>query len=380
MTTLLPPGTTDRTEPADPGAVHGGAPEPARVPPVAAPPPPSVPGDPPGNGSGGGRGDTPPAPSSGQAAPRGSQRKRARVPSAAAYIPAVALQIMAIVALGFIVDVVLVSQIQHDRDQETLYADFRADLALGIAPVGQLEPPEPPEAPRPGEDTSQQEEEQERLMAFGTPVAVLEIPRLGLTEVVLEGTTSDVMRSGPGHRRDTALPGQEGTSVIMGRRTTYGGPFSRIDTLERGDQITVVTGQGEHLYEVLGVRREGAPLPPAVEDGAGRLTLITSDGRPLLPSGVLRVDAELVSDAQPSPPKVFTTPLLTPAEQTMATDQDAWYPLVLLGQGLLLAVGATVWARNRLGRWQAWVFGIPVIAALGLTTADQVARLLPNLL
>jgi hypothetical protein len=37
MTTLLPPGTTDRAEPADPGSVRGGAPEPARVPPVAVP-------------------------------------------------------------------------------------------------------------------------------------------------------------------------------------------------------------------------------------------------------------------------------------------------------------------------------------------------------
>ncbi|SDU80970.1 sortase [Jiangella alkaliphila] len=375
MTTLMPPGTTDRTEPADPGPVHGGAPEPERVPPVAAPPPPSVPGDPPGDGEGGGRGGVPP---SGQATPRPGQRKRTRVPSAAAYVPAVALQILAIVALGFIVHVVLLSQIQHDRDQQTAYADFRADLANAVAPVGQLAPPELPEVGPPGEET--QEEAPDRLMALGTPVALLEIPALGVSEVVFEGTTSDVMRSGPGHRRDTVLPGQQGTSVVMGRRTTYGGPFSRINTLSAGDQITAVTGQGEHVYRVIGVRREGDPLPQPAAEGEGRLTLVTSDGRPLLPSGVLRVDAELVSDAHPAPPRSLTTPSLPLSEQTMATDEDAWYPLVLLGQGLLLAVAGTVWARNRLGHWQAWVVGIPVIAAFGLTTADQVARLLPNLL
>nr|WP_281387035.1 sortase [Jiangella mangrovi] len=217
-------------------------------------------------------------------------------------------------------------------------------------------------------------------MAFGTPVAILEIPALGLSEVVLEGTTSDVMRSGPAHRRDTVLPGQEGTSVIMGRRTTYGGPFNRIHTLRPGDQITAVTGQGEHLYEVIGVRREGDPLPEPARDGEGRLTLVTADGRPLLPSGVLRVDAELVSDAQPAPARSLTTASLPASEDTLATDDQAWYPLVLLGQALLLAVAGTVWVRNRLGHWQAWVVGIPVIAALGLTAADQVARLLPNLL
>lgn len=375
MTTLLPPGTTDRTEPADPGPVHGGAPEPERVPPVAAPPPPSVPGDPPGDGSGGGRGGVPPA---GQATPRPGQRRRNRVPSAAAYVPAAALQILAVVALGFIVHVVLLSQIQHDRDQQTAYADFRSDLANAVAPVGQLAPPELPEVGPPSDEAPV--EEPDRLMAMGTPVAVLEIPRLGVTEVVFEGTTSDVTRSGPGHRRDTVLPGQEGTSVVMGRRTTYGGPFNRIHTLEPGDQITAVTGQGEHMYEVIGVRREGDPLPEPAGDGEGRLTLVTADGRPLLPSGVLRVDAQLVSDPQPAPPRSLTTASLPPIEDTMATDNEAWYPLVLLGQALLLAVAGVVWARNRVGHWQAWVVGIPVVAALGLTTADQVARLLPNLL
>lgn len=374
MTTLLPTGTTDGTEPVDPGSVRGGAPEPARVPPAAAPPPPSVPGDPPGDGSGGGRGGAPPA----QPARRGGQRTRATAPAAGAYIPAVALQILAVVALGFIVHVVLLSQVQHDRDQQTAHAAFRSDLAHALAPVGQLAPPELPE---PGPvDQDQEAEPEDRLMALGTPVAVLEIPRLGLTEVVLEGTTSDVMRSGPAHRRDTVLPGQEGTSVIMGRRTTYGGPFSRIHTLTAGDQVIAVTGQGEHIYRVTGVRREGDPLPPPAEDGQGRLTLVTADGRPLLPSGVLRVDAELVSDPHPAPARSLTTASLSPNEDTMAGDDGAWYPLVLLGQALLLAVAATVWARQRLGHWQAWVVGIPVIAAIGLTTADQVARLLPNLL
>ncbi|MCZ0981039.1 hypothetical protein O1L60_24275 [Streptomyces diastatochromogenes] len=32
--------------------------------------------------------------------------------------------------------------------------------------------------------------------------------------------------SGPGHRRDTALPGQPGASVIMGRQWGYGSPSS----------------------------------------------------------------------------------------------------------------------------------------------------------
>lgn len=372
MTTLLPPDTKSRAEPADPGPALGGAPD--RVPPVAAPPPsPSGPGDPPWDGARGGRGGGPSKP----AAP-GSSRGRELAVKASAYVPAVALQILAIVLLGFIAHVVLLSQIQHDRDQQTAYDDFRVTLAQGVAPVGQLAPPEMQEPGPPGEEPPPEPEP--RLLAMGTPVAVISIPALGLTEVIGEGTTSDVLRAGPGHRRDTVLPGQEGTSVIMGRQTTYGGPFRLIHTLAPGDSITAVTGQGQHTYRVLGVRREGDPLPEPIEEGEGRLTLVTAAGRPLLPSGILRVDAELVSDAQPAPEKELGAGGLTAAEEPMSTDQGAWYPLVLLGEALLLAVAGVVWALKRLGRWQAWVVGIPVLSALGLTAADQVARLLPNLL
>jgi LPXTG-site transpeptidase (sortase) family protein len=93
-------------------------------------------------------------------------------------------------------------------------------------------------------------------------MAVLEIPALDLHEVVFEGTTSGVLQDGPGHRRDTVFPGQEGTSVIMGRQATYGGPFGRLDVLQPGEPFTITTGQGAHTYHVTGVRREGDPQPP----------------------------------------------------------------------------------------------------------------------
>ncbi len=64
----------------------------------------------------------------------------------------------------------------------------------------------------------------------------------------------------------------------------------------------------------------------------------------------------------------------------MARDPDAWMPLVLWGQALLVAALALAWARIRWGGWQTWLVGVPVLGALGLAAADQAARLLPNLL
>ena len=66
-----------------------------------------------------------------------------------------------------------------------------------------------------------------RPSPVGEPVALLSIPRLGISQVVVEGTASGDTLAGPGHLRDTVLPGQVGTSVVYGRAATYGAPVRR---------------------------------------------------------------------------------------------------------------------------------------------------------
>jgi sortase A len=276
-------------------------------------------------------------------------------------VAGVALCLVAVIALGFVVDLLILGALRHNRDQQTRYADFRYALANGTAPVGQAD-------------------QDGRLLPLGTPVAVLTVPQIGLREVVLEGTTAGVLRGGPGHLRDTVLPGQAGTSVIMGRRGTYGGPFRHLDQLRAGDTFTVTTGQGDQQYRVLDLRRAGDPVPAPPTDGAGRLVLTTTDGSSLLPNGVLRVDADLTSGAQPTPARMLDRSARPPAEQPMGTDRSVWVPLVFWAQALLLAAAVITWSRLRWGRWQSWIVGVPVLAALGLAVADQAVGLLPNLI
>ena len=95
---------------------------------------------------------------------------------------------------------------------------------------------------------------------------------------------------------------------------------------------------------------------------------------------VLYVDADLTSKAQPAPPMVVTSADLTPAEQALGTDSYAWLPLILWLGGLLIGVGLLSWLRQQWGRWQTWVVAVPVFGFFGLAVADQVARLLPNLM
>ena len=277
-------------------------------------------------------------------------------------ILATAVLILSVNLLGFAVYVGFVSQLHYDRAQHTAYADFRVQLAQATAPVGPTQPTNP-----------------NALLTMGTSVAVLDIPRIDAHDVVFEGTTGTVLENGPGHLRDSVLPGQAGISEILGRAATYGGPFGRIGELNPGDIFTVTTGQGVARYMVLDVRRAGDPVLPGPAAGRGRLILVTADGWPYLPSDVLRVDADLISKAQPSGGIAVAPANLPAAEKVLAGDSGAWIPLVLWGQGLLLAAAVITWARTRWGRWQVWVVAVPVLCYFGLAVADQAAGLLLNL-
>ena len=218
------------------------------------------------------------------------------------------------------------------------------------------------------------------LLALGTPVATLDIPSIGVHETVLEGTTAGVLVGGPGHLRSSYLPGQNGTSVIMGRKAAFGGPFERIATLKAGQLITATTGQGASVYKVTSIRRAGDPLPGLLPAGQGRLTLVTAAGPPYLPSGAVRVDAERVSAGFATPSLVLGPTALSGTEQAMASDVSAWIRLVFWAQGLLIAALLLTWAWLRWGRWQAWVVGVPVLLLFGLAVAGQAALLFPNLM
>ncbi|WP_405793688.1 sortase [Streptomyces sp. NBC_01506] len=303
----------------------------------------------------------PPPPPESAAEPRpgsGGDRPPARPGLALA---GAALCVLAAVLLGFTANLTVVGHLQHARDQQTGYDELRKQLALGTAPVGQRTFDDKP-------------------LAMGAPVALLRIPSLGLREVVAEGTTSSVLMSGPGHRRDTALPGQEGASVIMGRQWGYGSPFNALDKLTAGTSIEVTTGQGKAVYEVLGVRRPGDKLLAPLADGRGRLTLMTASGGPYTPAGVLRVDAALTTPVQPSPPRPLRSGWIGPAEEALGGESGAWLAVFLWSQALLIAALLTVWLHRVWGTWQTWIAAGPVLVALGVAVSGAATRLLPNLL
>lgn len=267
---------------------------------------------------------------------------------------------VAVLSVSLLVELLVLSGVQQRATQQRMFDSFRARLAAGTAPVGPV--------------TSDG-----AVVAPGTPVAYLEIPAIGLRQVVVQGTTSAVLFDGPGHRVDTPFPGQAGTSIIMGRRASFGGPFLNIVDLRAGDEIRVTTGQGESDYVVTGVRKDGEPVPPTLKSGKGRLTLMTAAGRPFVPDGVVRVDADLVSAAQPGSSVLVAPNNLPAADKPMASDGSTVWALVLWLEALLAASVGFVWAWQRWSRVKAWIVFAPMLLLIGVFVADQGARLLPNM-
>ncbi len=81
----------------------------------------------------------------------------------------------------------------------------------------------------------------------------ISIPEIDLNWLVNEGTDYATLRKGPGFYIGSAFPGEVGTCVVAGHRTTYGAPFNRLDELEESDEIFIETfGNEKFTYIVTG--------------------------------------------------------------------------------------------------------------------------------
>ena len=84
----------------------------------------------------------------------------------------------------------------------------------------------------------------------GHAIGRIKIDRIGLDIVVIQGTDTASLEKGPGHYRNTPLPGQPGTVAIAGHRTTYLAPFRHIDQIENGDEIRIEMPYAAFTYTV----------------------------------------------------------------------------------------------------------------------------------
>ena len=84
--------------------------------------------------------------------------------------------------------------------------------------------------------------------ATGGMIGRLEIPRLGLSVIVMEGDGQRILRRAAGHVPGTSLPGEPGNVGINGHRDTF---FRPLRNIQRNDIITFTTLRGEYRYRVV---------------------------------------------------------------------------------------------------------------------------------
>ena len=311
---------------------------------------PTAPDRAPGDGLAPGDG---PAPGDARAAPdQREQRPDRQAEPVAAGRPLVlravglGLSLLGVFLLGLAAYLYGLSGLQEARTQTTLYTQLRTELANAVAPVGPTTP--------------------------GAPVAILNIPSLGIRDlVVVEGTSSENLMSGPGHLRNTPLPGQGGISEIYGRRATFGGPFARLAQLRPGDKINVITGQGQSSYTVkaLGSSRR------LVEDPAANRLLLLTAASPVIPAYFVYVDADLTSSPQPSPGNL---PDIGMQETALSGDTGSLALAMLWALALVLISAAATFGAIRWSPLLTYLAIAPVLLAVLWSLYQSLAALLPN--
>jgi len=91
-----------------------------------------------------------------------------------------------------------------------------------------------------------------RTLKVGQPLGRLRVPRLGLSIIVVTGTDEASLAKGPGWYTGTRLPGEGQLIYIAGHRTTYLAPFAHIDSLRRGDTVTLELPYATFVYRITG--------------------------------------------------------------------------------------------------------------------------------
>jgi sortase A len=218
-------------------------------------------------------------------------------------------------------------------------------------------------------------QEKPRAAELGDPVAIVQIPRLRLQQVVVEGADPHRTQAGPGHVPGTAGPGQPGNSAVVARRYGFGAPFRELASLRPGDAIIVSTTQGQSLYRVASVGRKNLAREdvyvPSTDD---RLTLVTSaSAAPWERSRAIVATATMHGLPFPAVPQGARS-----IHQDGRHGDTTAVALIVLYAGLFAA--AAVIAVLLYRRWlslSTYLLTAPVMIALVVLAAEAVARLLP---
>jgi sortase A len=217
---------------------------------------------------------------------------------------------------------------------------------------------------------------QGKIPPEGSPLGVIEIPSLHLSQAIVQGSDSQDLQMGPGHMPTSSLPGQRGNAVIAARRATYGAPFGSIGSLRRGQTIIVVDGLGKFHYKVTSVvYAESGRHDVVTQSANNRLTLVTA-GSGFWPAGRLAVIAVL--EGKPFP-HLAPTRFAAPASE-LGLSGNAASGLIFVLWSLLffvILVGAVWLLRNWSQPVVVLLLAVPVLLLVAIFACEGFVGALP---
>jgi LPXTG-site transpeptidase (sortase) family protein len=106
--------------------------------------------------------------------------------------------------------------------------------------------------------------------------SVLQIPAIGVDEVVTEGADAWTLVIGPGHIPRSAGPGGAGNCIIAAHRNVWDSAFADLPKLRPGDKVYLTNSENRYAYVVDSSREVRTDdLKPLRTSREARLTLIT---------------------------------------------------------------------------------------------------------
>lgn len=219
----------------------------------------------------------------------------------------------------------------------------------------------------------------------GDPIAVIQIPEIGVDEIVVQGTGRKDLQKGPGHYPATPLPGQIGNAAIAGHRTTYGAPFFRLDELEPGDEIIATSLLGDYVYvvtELLVVKPTDVWVVDNTPDA--QLTLTTCHPKYSARERLV-VKARLVMEESDAPTAASEQPIDAGVGELVGDSLEAGLAGDLGSRGPAIIWGVVAgmvglgwwWSFRRWRHVATWLLGVGPFLATLLVFYVYLERLLP---
>ena len=138
---------------------------------------------------------------------------------------------------------------------DSAYYQYRENQILDESLSQQQSSEAPPAQQPPAADTDSLDrfqpppaaEPPRKPLEAGALVGRIEIPRLGISTIVLEGDDTTTLRRGVGHIPDTAPPGTSGNVGLAAHRDTF---FRGLKDIRKNDIIRLRTLDGSYQYRV----------------------------------------------------------------------------------------------------------------------------------